>query len=253
MFYQNYLVRVLFSVYGWIVIGIVCIVIFFLEILLFGLTYPFDPNRIYVGRFFRYSSVLASKLMPLWDYKIYGELPKEIPKRTVFVCNHRSLADSNLLSLLPWEMKYLVKKSMTLMPFVGWSMILAGDIPLKRGHKESTISAMKRCAKYLKDNVNVMIFPEGTRTLTGEIGDFKDGAFRLAIETQSDLCPLAIAGTENSLAVSSLVFGVSKGVVTVGKPISTKGMTLNDISKLKREAKEQILSMYKEILPLSKI
>ena len=167
----------------------------------------------------------------------------------IFVANHRSLADSNLISYLPWEMKYLVKKSMTLIPFVGWSMRLAGDIPLSRGNRNSATVAMKRCAEYLKNGMNVMIFPEGTRSISGDLGVFKDGAFRLAIETQCDICPIAIAGTENSLKINSLVFGPSKGLVTVGKPIKTKGMKMEDLESLKEKVRKAIIDLYKEIEP----
>ena len=71
-----------------------------------------------------------------------------------------SFADTNILSYLPWEMKFLVKKSMTYTPFVGWSMILAGDIPVNRGNKDSAAVAMKKCTEYLKNGMNVLIFPE---------------------------------------------------------------------------------------------
>lgn len=112
---------------------------------------------------------------------------------------------------------------------------------------------MKRCAQYLKDGMNVMIYPEGTRTTTGELGVFKDGAFRLAIETQSDIIPVCVAGTENSLKVSSMLFGPSKGRVFVGRPISTKGMKLEDTEKLKEKVRNILVDMYNEIEPLTRI
>jgi len=247
---KNIVVRILFSVYGWSVVGVICIVTFCLQSVLLLATFPFDPDRHISGRFFRLSAVLISKCMiPMWNFGTYGKLPQKSPQRTVFVCNHRSMSDSTLLSYLPWEMKYLIKKSMTIIPFTGWSMLLAGDIPLVRGNKDSATIAMKKCKDYVLRGSNILIFPEGTRSKTGVMGEFKDGAFRLAIEAQADLCPLALAGTEDSLAVSSFIFGHSKAVVTVGKPISTKGMTLDDVEKLKEAARKQIETMYKEIYP----
>jgi 1-acyl-sn-glycerol-3-phosphate acyltransferase len=112
---------------------------------------------------------------------------------------------------------------------------------------------MKRCAKYLHDGMNVMIFPEGTRTVNGQLGVFKDGAFRLAIETQCDIIPVCVAGTENSLKVSSMLFGPSKGRVFVGRPISTKGMKLEDADKLKDTVRNVLVDMYNEIEPLTRI
>src|SRR5699024_1086674 len=98
---------------------------------------------------------------------------------------------SALISYLPWEMKWLGKASLFWIPFIGWSMWLAGDIKLHRGDRSSAKDAMKTCRNWLTLGANVMIFPEGTRSRTGTTGDFKDGAFRLAIETGSDVLPLA--------------------------------------------------------------
>jgi len=161
--------------------------------------------------------------------------------------NHLSLADSALISHLPWEMKCLAKASMFLIPFIGWGMYLAGDVKLHRGDKASAKTAMNKCKYWLEKGANLMIFPEGTRSKTGEIGEFKDGAFRLAIETQSDIWPLAVSGTNQSIPVSSWKMATAKGFVTVGIPISTKGMTLNDIEELKNQARKQIKELKKTL------
>jgi 1-acyl-sn-glycerol-3-phosphate acyltransferase len=97
----------------------------------------------------------------------------------------------------------------------------------------------------------VMIFPEGTRSKTDELLPFKDGAFRLAIDTQSDLLPIAVSGTRHSLPKHSWRFAHAKALVTVGKPISTKGMTMADVERLKAMAREQILTMRAALVPLT--
>jgi 1-acyl-sn-glycerol-3-phosphate acyltransferase len=79
------------------------------------------------------------------------------------------------------------------------------------------------------------------------MGDFKDGAFRLAIETKSDILPLAIAGTQNSIPPLSWKMSYSKGLLCVGKPISTKNMKLEDVEDLKQQTISQIQQMYKAL------
>ncbi len=97
----------------------------------------------------------------------------------------------------------------------------------------------------------VMIFPEGTRSRTGELLPFKDGAFRLAIQNGADVLPVAVAGTRTALPKHSWRFGFSKGLVKVGKPISTTNMKRQDLEPLKQAAREQIEQMCKEIRPLA--
>jgi 1-acyl-sn-glycerol-3-phosphate acyltransferase len=103
-------------------------------------------------------------------------------------------------------------------------MALAGDISLNRGNRDSAKNAMKACKEWLELGANVMIFPEGTRysiihskrlnrdrSRDGKLGEFKEGAFRLAIETKADILPLAVAGTNHSIPVHSWKMAKSKG------------------------------------------
>src|SRR5262249_24056523 len=81
--------------------------------------------------------------------------------------------------------------------------------------------AMAACARWLARGMPVMLFPEGTRSKVGQLLPFKDGAFRLAIETGAELLPLAVAGTGTALPKHSWKFGRAQGRVTVGTPIPT--------------------------------
>jgi len=112
---------------------------------------------------------------------------------------------------------------------------------------------MLKCRDWLLKGANVMIFPEGTRSRNGELGEFKDGAFRLAIETESDVLPIAVAGTDKAIAVSHWKMCPAKGLVIVGKPISTKNMTIDDLESLKKKARRQIQEMNNKLKPLCTI
>jgi 1-acyl-sn-glycerol-3-phosphate acyltransferase len=131
-------------------------------------------------------------------------------------------------------------------------MWLAGDIPVTRGDQGSAKGAMARCVKWLEKGMPVMIFPEGTRSKTEELLPFKDGAFRLAIETGAEVLPVAVSGTRRALPKHSWRFASARGLVTVGTPISTQGMTLADVERLKAMAREQILALRESLLPLTR-
>src|SRR4051794_8741671 len=103
-------------------------------------------------------------------------------------------------------MKWLSKASMFTVRVAGWSLGLAGDIPVKRGDQDSAKGAMARCRAWLERGAHVMMFPEGTRSRTNELLPFKDGAFRLAIETGAAVLPIAVSGTRKALPKSSWRF-----------------------------------------------
>ena len=227
------------SLWAWLEIGLVTFVGFFVQAAIWLVTWPFDRRRLVAGRTFRLVGVVAAKLNPFWRFGIAGPASRPV-RKTVVVSNHESNADPFLVSFLPWEMKWLGKASAFRIPVVGWMMRMAGDISVERGDSDSAKAAMAVCADWLARGVPVMLFPEGTRSKDGQLLPFKDGAFRLAIDTGADVLPVAIAGTREALPKHSWRFGRSEGRVTVGPPISTAGMTLADVESLKARARAEI-------------
>ncbi|MCZ8203903.1 lysophospholipid acyltransferase family protein [Gemmatimonas sp.] len=202
-------------------------------------TAPFDKGRYAAGRAFRLVGVTAMRLNGLWRFRTRGTLAD--PRRPyVVVANHESYADVFLISCFPWEMKWLSKDTMFKIPCMGWMMQMAGDIKLVRGDRDSTINAIAQCRDRLAKRVSVMIFPEGTRSKTQEMLPFKDGAFRLAIESQAPVLPIAVAGTRNAMAKGTFRFLRAHAVAQVLEPIDTAGMTMDDIGRLKQMARERI-------------
>ena len=234
-------VQALASLWSWIAIAVVVVVGSAVEVLLAVLTLPFDRRRYVCGRFFRLMGVACAKLVPSWRFGVAGELPARIHPRTVVVSNHESQADPFLISSLPWEMKWLSKESMFRVPLLGFCMSVAGDIPVKRGDKDSGAEAMRRCAQWLDKGVPVMIFPEGTRSPDGNMLPFKEGAFRLAAETGAELLPIAVDGTREALPKHSWKFGRSRARVKVGRPIPAKGVSPSDLSAAARAQIEELL------------
>lgn len=243
--------RTLLSLWTWLDVALVSFLGFWVLLALAIVTWPFDRNRRIAGRWFRLMGVAAVHMTPMWRFRVHGELPAQPPTKTVVVSNHCSHSDVFLIGNLPWEMKWLGKASLFRIPFIGWGMWLVGDIAVVRGAGGSVRAALIRAADYLDAGMPVMIFPEGTRSLTGEMRSFKDGAFRLAIDTQADILPIAIAGTQRALGKHNWRFGFSRAFVTVGETIETTGMTFDDIETLKQRARSAIETMRQEILPLS--
>jgi len=207
---------------------------------LFALTAPFDPGRYAVGRFFRLIGVAGAKANPWWHFRTTGYRPENPRHPYVAVSNHESYADIFLISHLPWEMKWLAKKTIFKIPVMGWLMRMAGDVPLVRGSRSSAVGALAQCRDRLDKKVSVMVFPEGTRSKTDEMLPFKDGAFALAIEAQVPILPIAVAGTRDCMAKHSFQVGHARAICRVLPPIETQGLGMGDLHALKTRVRDVI-------------
>jgi 1-acyl-sn-glycerol-3-phosphate acyltransferase len=237
---NNPVARTIFSVWSWFVLGLVIIIWTPLVAIVFLVTAPFDKGRYAAGYLFRKLTVVHQVLNPLWRFRVSGTMITDPRRPYVVVANHESFVDILLISHLPWEMKWLSKAAFFKYPLVGWMMRMAGDIKLIRGRKESIVAAMDSCKDRLSKRVSVMIFPEGTRTRDGKLQEFKDGAFRLAIETGCPVLPLAVHGAYTALISGDWRFGVSDAEVRVLPVIETTGLTIDDVATLREQARSAI-------------
>ncbi|MEO7521255.1 MAG: lysophospholipid acyltransferase family protein [Gemmatimonas sp.] len=208
--------------------------------LVFAFTAPFDKGRYATGRAFRLVAVAALRLNGLWKFRARGGPLRDARRPYVVVANHESYADIFLISLFPWEMKWLSKDTMFRIPLMGWMMQMAGDIKLVRGNRDSAVGAIIACRDRLAKRVSIMIFPEGTRSKTWEMLPFKDGAFRLAIESGVPILPIAVAGTRYAMAKGTFRFLRARAIAQLLEPIDTTGMTLDDIGALKQRTRDRI-------------
>lgn len=238
----------LLGIWTWLAFALISGLGYVICLPLFVLSAPFDPRRRVIGGAIRLVGRLMCAATPAWAFHVELSSTSPRPSKTVCVSNHCSNIDPFLLAHLPWEMKYLAKSALFRIPFVGWGMTLAGDIRLVRGSTKSVRRAMARAGLYLRQGMPVLIFPEGTRSSTGQLLPFKDGAFRLAIEHQADILPIGIVGTVQALRRGDWRPGRSRGACLPGDPIPTLGLSVADIPKLKREVAERIESLRKELV-----
>lgn len=228
------------SIWAWFALAVVILVTVPLVALVRLVTAPFDPGRYLAGRTFRMIGVVHEKLNPLWRFRVTGHVPDDPRRPYVVVANHESFVDILLICHVPMEMKWMSKSEFFKIPMLGWAMRLAGDIRLDRGDKKSGARALAECRDRLDKKVSVMIFPEGTRSKTGELGEFKDGAFRVAVQSGVPILPLAVLGTRDALVKHDWRFGYSRAEVRVLDPIPTDGLTKADVESLRDRTREVI-------------
>lgn len=235
--------RALFGIWTWFAFAAISSVGYVICLVIFLFTFPFDPTRRITGSAIRAVGRTMCAAVPMWRFSYQRPAPEKLPERCVCVSNHCSNIDPFLLGHLPWEMKFLAKAVLFRIPAVGWGIKIAGDIPLVRGSTKSIKAAMARAKFYVERGMPVLIFPEGTRSTTGDLLPFKDGAFRLAIEAQAHILPIAVGGTVGALRKGDWKPGIARGTSIVGEPISTEGMTLKDVSALKEKVRAAIMDL----------
>lgn len=233
------IIRLIASIWTWFVLGLSFVVITPLMAITALVLGPFDKRRIVVGRMFRWMGILTGKACPYWRFTLlHTERRPTVPM--VCVANHESFVDIFLLSHLPWEMKWMSKIELFRLPVMGWALRLAGDIPVDRGDRRSGVLALRRAREILDGGCPVLIFAEGTRAPTDELLPFKEGAFRLAIDAQVPVLPLAVSGSRSALRKHDWKTHPSHAVVEVLEPIPTTGLTPADVSALTERVRAAI-------------
>jgi 1-acyl-sn-glycerol-3-phosphate acyltransferase len=115
-------------------------------------------------------------------------------KPYIIVSNHQSMLDISLMYKIPRNFKWVSKREVVWMPFIGQALLMHRDILINRGESASVKQMIKKAQYFLKANVCVAIFPEGTRSDDGQIHRFKEGAFLLARLSKVAILPVVIEG-----------------------------------------------------------
>lgn len=232
--------RTLLSIWWWLTFALGLIIWLPMVAIVRVVTAPFDTGRYWAGYLFRKLPVVHQHLNPLWTFRVSGTIPDDPRRPYIVVANHESFVDILLISHLPFEMKWLSKVEMFKIPVVGWLMALADDVRLTRGEISSATDAMNQCKDRLAKKVSVLIFAEGTRSTSGELGKFKNGAFRLAIETGCPILPVAVSGCHTALRPKDWRLGYSTAEVRVLAPIEVEGLTSKDVYMLRDQTRSAI-------------
>jgi 1-acyl-sn-glycerol-3-phosphate acyltransferase len=236
------------SVYLWLVIAIVTVLMYVVGLPLFLIAMPFDRQRKFGHYYASFWGRVILRLNRRWSHEVLNadKVPRGRP--LVVVSNHQGIGDILMAFCLNLQFKWISKRSNFYVPCMGWFMYHAGYIPLRRGKKSSIVQCMARARRYLDDGVSVLFFPEGTRSRDGKLLPFKSGAFRVAIDSGVDILPIAITGTYDALPVGGWKFPDSPSTMKliVGDVISTKGLLEQDLPALIERTERVVFALKTE-------
>jgi 1-acyl-sn-glycerol-3-phosphate acyltransferase len=171
-------------------------------------------------------------------------------RAAVYAVNHTSNVEPpilySILSGLFPRLRMLYKAELRKLPVLVRAFDLAGFVPLERGNREQSLPAIARAAEALREGNSFLIFPEGTRSRTGELLPFKKGGFIMALQGQAPVVPVAISGARDAMRKGSLIIRPVRIVVRFGHAIETTGLGLQDRDALTVRARNAVASLLEE-------
>ena len=152
---------------------------------------------------------LWSRLICRWNgirVKITGAENVLTDQPQIFIANHQGYYDIFALTgYLVVQLRWVSKASLFRVPFLGWAMSAAGYIPVKRNNRKQSYQAFLNTLEAIKAGSSIVVFPEGTRSDDGIIGDFKKGSQLLAQRAGIPMVPVTIIGTRNIIRKGSMI------------------------------------------------
>lgn len=167
------------------------------------------------------------------------------PERAmVFCANHQSNVDPPVLfRVLHPRLHILYKAELSKLPLLGRVLILGEFVPVERANREAALASVSRGAESLRAGNSFLIFPEGTRSRTRELLPFKKGGFIMALQAGAPIVPVAIEGGRAAMHKGSKLVWPTTVTVTIGPPIETAGMSVDDRDTLIATVRDTIQAM----------
>jgi len=207
----------------------------------------FDPRK---RKQSAVASAWARTLLAVSGVKVQVEGLEKISKdgSYIFVSNHLSYMDTPVaLAHIPVQFRFLAKRGLFQIPFLGWHLARAGHIRVPRGDARAAVKTMTLAAQTVREQaISLLIFPEGGRSRNGEMGSFKEGAALIAIRAGVPLVPVGLKGTREVLPFGSGHIRSGTVRMRIGDPIPTSDSAERDRVKLTEEARQRIAALLEE-------
>jgi 1-acyl-sn-glycerol-3-phosphate acyltransferase len=173
-----------------------------------------------------------------------------LDRAAVYAVNHASNVEPPILyavlsPLFP-KLRILYKAELRKLPILVRAFDLAGFVPLERGNRDQSLPAINRAAEALREGNSFLIFPEGTRSRTGELLPFKKGGFIMALQGAAPIVPVAIKGARDAMKKGSLVIRPVRVTVRFGPPIDTAGLGVEDRDALIARVRAAVAALLQE-------
>lgn len=189
-------------------------------------------------------SRLCSALIPM-SVNVKGRENIVLKQSYVIISNHQSHFDIFVISgWLRMDAKWVMKKELRKVPFIGWACEKLDFIIIDRSNKQKAIESLNAAKDKIVNGTSVMFFPEGTRSRDGEIAQFKKGAFKMALELGLPILPITINGTRKILPSGSFNLMPGKVEMIIHKPISIDNFDDTNVDELIQQSRNLIVEYF---------
>lgn len=227
--YQVYKVAVYYPLLGigWCIVFSSFMILFFL--------WKSQANKAAIA-WARYSAYITPMLV-----KVMGLENLDRKQSYVIVANHQSQYDIFVVyGWLPVDFKWVLKIELRKVPVIGPFCYRMEHVFVDRSNHEAAMKAIEEAKARIKGGTSIMFFPEGTRSRTGELLEFKKGAFKFALDIGLPILPITIIGTKDILPDKTTALYPGKALMVIHKPIPIDGYKEKDLEKLASLAKKAI-------------
>lgn len=175
-------------------------------LLIILVTFPISLLVFFLG-LLEYKGKLAYGISRLWTWailkiggirlKVQGLDRLDPSRQYIFMANHQSNIDIPVLvqSLTDFQLRWVAKKELLFVPLFGWALWASRHIVVDRSNRSQAMASLRKAKEKIEGGMSVVLFPEGTRSVHGELLPFKRGGFVLAVKTQTPIVPVTINGS----------------------------------------------------------
>lgn len=197
---------------------------------------------------YNYTSKCAKSILDRGGVKVNLVGKENLPKEAcVFVANHQGIFDMiTVIAYLDRSIGFVAKKEAGKLPIVSGWMKEMHCVFLDRKNTREGLKTMNEAIENVKGGHSMFIFPEGTRSRSSKIGEFKKGSMRLAIKSEAPIVPITVDGAYKVLEANNGRFKPAEVTLTIGKPIYTKGLNKEELDNLADTVRNIIASNLKE-------
>lgn len=195
---------------------------------------------------FAFAKIWSALLLKASWLEVQVRREGEIDPRTsyVYLANHQSLFDIPvLLSTVPGQVRMMAKRSLFRIPIFGWALSAGGFIPIDRGDRSTARQSFAAAMKRLRGGISILLFPEGTRSLTDTLLPFQRGGFLLALKLGLPIVPVGIRGTRDVQHKGNFAIRPGPVVVSYGAPIAVADYGLRRKGELVEEVRRRIAEL----------
>ena len=243
------IVQIIYSIIVWTFLIITCFPLFFIDFVVWLLTFWFDKRTWLLHRYSGFWAMFYIWTNPLWKIDIKGRENIDQKKTYVIISNHQSAMDIVILYRIYTHFKWIAKRELFRVPFVGWNLMLNRHIAIDRDSRKSAATMLRKALNHLEQGSSILVFPEGTRTLDGSIKRFKDGAFLIAKKAEVAILPVVIDGTFEAVPKSGLIGFKQTFKIRVLPEVPFESFKNKSATDIAKEMQQLLTEEHKKIAP----